>query len=103
MFTLTERPHHFPGRTLLGDTRGPVVDTGVDQNGWIYINRIEAVEIGRCFGLVEPEVHDVAVNQIADLETALDAAYAQIEEWRPIITAVGNVNIAEKNSRKVAA
>ena len=72
MFQLIDRPVHMPGRTFcLQDTRGPVVDTGVDLNGWVYINRIEALEIGRLFGFVEGEVHEATLARILELETEL--------------------------------
>lgn len=81
MFSLIERPVHYPGHTLiLADTRGPVVDVGVDHNGWVYLNRIEATEIGRLFGLVEGEVHETALARVADLEADLAAAEERIEE-----------------------
>lgn len=74
MFQLAERPVHMPGHTLTGDTRGPVVDTGVDLNGWVYLSLIEAVEVGKTVGMVEQQVHGQALETIVRLEQELAEA-----------------------------
>lgn len=65
--------------SILGESQGPLVDTGVhyhSRNGFLLVSRIEAGEIGRHFGLVEPEVWEQTVEK---LEGELREARRQIE------------------------
>lgn len=91
MFLLTDRPHIFPGRTLLGDTRGPVVDTGVemDLGGRVYLNRQEAWEVARLFGFVEAETHEAAVARAALAEVELAEARDALADQQEQLDAVG--------------
>jgi hypothetical protein len=52
MFRKVDQPLLYPASTLLGNTGGPVVDTGIDMlgGGRVYIDRVEAGEIARHFG-----------------------------------------------------
>lgn len=55
--------------SILGETQGPLVDTAVHyhaRNGVLLISRIEAGEIGRHFGLVEPEVWEARVTELQE-------------------------------------
>lgn len=79
---LADAPHVFPGRSLLGDTRGPVVDTSVDLDlgGHVYLTRQETWEAARLFGFVEPEVHEQQVRRATMAEAELAAARARLVE-----------------------
>jgi hypothetical protein len=90
MFLLADRPHLFPGRCLLGDSRGPCIDTGVEMElgGHVYLNRTEACEVGRLFGLVEADAHEVVVRE---RDLALDSVVvleAELAEARSVIEAL---------------
>lgn len=95
MFSKVDRPVHFPGRSaVLGETRGPVVDLGVDWNGWIYLTEIESIEIGRLWGMVEGNVHDQTLARVAELEGQLEdaeAAIAELELAQPKVVALDDV------------
>lgn len=79
-FLLADRPAMFPGRCLLGDTRGPCVDTGVEMElgGHVYLNRNEAWEVGRHFGFVEGETHSTVMAERDQAHADLDVAREQI-------------------------
>lgn len=95
MFSIVERPVHFPGRTaVIGDTRGPVVDLGVDWNGWIYLNEIESIELGKKWGMVEGNVHDQTLAEL-DEERArvveLEARVVELEDAQPKVLTIADV------------
>lgn len=79
MFDLVDQAPIGSASLVNNETRGPLVHTGVhyhERNGWLVIDRIEATEIGRLFGLVEPEVWEQTVEK---LEAELREARRQIE------------------------
>lgn len=89
-FLLADRPAMFPGRCLLGDTRGPCVDTGVEMElgGHVYLNRNEAWEVGRHFGFVEGETHAGVVAERDGLRAKLDQERARSAELTKSLAAL---------------
>lgn len=59
------------GRTLLGSTTGPAVDTGIaaPADGFVYLSRTEVWEAARLWGFVDP---DVAEKMAVDFADALE-------------------------------
>lgn len=102
MFLLAERPHIFPGRTLLGSTTGPVVDTGCDLDfgGRVYLSRQEVWEAARLHGFIEPEVAQAQEERISDLEAQLAEANEQLEELEPVAKAVVKATARELKARQ---
>lgn len=101
MFSIVDHPVHFPGRTaVIGDTRGPVIDLGVDWNGWIYLNEIESIEIGKKWGMVEGNVHEQTLGELDDERarvvelalrvTELEAAQPKVLTLADVQTLLGN-------------
>lgn len=101
MFQLADRPTHMPGLTLLGDTRGPVVDTGRDVNGWVYINEIEAAEIGRLFGMRTKADCDLLEDRVTGAEAMVAERDQRILELETELAAFDHVRsaIARANGR----
>lgn len=73
MFRLVDRPFIMPGRTLIGSTEGPVVDTEVilGNGGRVYLSRQEIREAVKL-------VPDVAEALLADLGWLSPAGAAEL-------------------------
>lgn len=89
MFMLVDRPVIFPAQTLLGNSGGPVVDTGCEllSGGRVYIDRVEASEIARHFGFETPESAASRTRRIEELEQQLDQALGAIARIRDEVVA----------------
>lgn len=87
MFRLVDRPRIMPGRTIMGSTVGPVVDTQMvlPKGGCVYLSRIEVHEAARLmpevvaelatdFGWLAAEKAAELEQRIADLERDLEDA-----------------------------
>jgi hypothetical protein len=87
MFLLTEQPALFPATTLLGNTGGPVVDTGIDlpAGGRVYIDRVEAGEICQHFGFESPEAARRRTERIAALEEQVAGYEQRLQQLRELI------------------
>ena len=106
MFLLADRPYLFPGRCLLGETRGPCVDTGVEMElgGHVYLNRVEAWEAGRLFGFVEGETYAQACKERDDAFETLVVLEAELAEARQLVESLRvAIRLAPKPRQKAEA
>lgn len=90
MFLLADRPSFFPHTTLLGSSGGPVVDTRIDMpvGGRVYIDEIEANEIARHFGFLNPAAAARLQARVGELERELAAAKTKLRRAGELVADV---------------
>lgn len=93
MFLLADRPHLYPGRTLFGDTQGPVVDTGVEMvfGGRVYLAVVEAIHVGKAVDMVEGNVHEAEIAERDERIAALEQQVAELSADRVNVVSLDEV------------
>lgn len=92
MFNLVDYPHTFPGHTLLGSTRGPVVATGIDINGYVFLDRVEVAECARLFGFVDPAKFGEIEAELSESRSRVQELETELAEAEPILRSLAKAS-----------